>query len=219
MSVLWARTPFAVPAAAAVVYLRLHRTRPLVVTSDTLKFGFHAAAPRSHAEVLRVVALLDRLLFQARRRAAVLAGYQLFDDLISLQTAAGGMPSRGISALLPLLGPDHLGGRTTRLADVSVSADGVVQSLDDVCATHRILVDDLPEGLHARDMLRWSNPATTARLDPDVVERILSAATASSLAIGLVAAETLGRYRWEDPLDLAAVLSRVTGEHLLGVTA
>jgi hypothetical protein len=129
------------------------------------------------------------------------------------------MPSRGISALLPLLAPDHVGDRATDLVDVSVGDDGVVRSLDDVCAAHRILVDDLPDGLDAGDALRWSSPATMARLDPDVVERILSAATASSLAIALVAAETLGRFRWENPLDLATLLSRVTGDHPLGATA
>ena len=40
-----------VPAATAIVYLPLHRTRPVTVTEQTLAFGFRAASAADPAEV------------------------------------------------------------------------------------------------------------------------------------------------------------------------
>ena len=61
-----------VPATTAIVYLPLHRNRPVTVTGQTLAFGFRAASTSDPAEVPAVAAVADLDLMQARRHAAVL---------------------------------------------------------------------------------------------------------------------------------------------------
>ena len=66
--------------SAAIVYLPLHRTRPLTVTGQTLTFGFRAASITGEAEAGALAALADLDLIQARRHAAVLTGCMLGGD-------------------------------------------------------------------------------------------------------------------------------------------
>ena len=65
------------PVTTAIVYLPLHRTRPVTVTGQTLAFGFRAVSASDPAELPAVAAVADLDLMQARRHAAVLAGYHL----------------------------------------------------------------------------------------------------------------------------------------------
>src|SRR5262245_44563934 len=76
-----------VPSAVAIVYLPLHRTQTMVVTEQTLTFGFRAASTNSTAEIPELAAIADQDLMQARRHAAVLAGHLLADDLTALRQA------------------------------------------------------------------------------------------------------------------------------------
>ena len=66
--------------SAAIVYLPLHRTRPLTVTGQTLTFGFRAASITGEAEAGALAGLADLDLIQARRHAAVLTGCMLAGD-------------------------------------------------------------------------------------------------------------------------------------------
>jgi hypothetical protein len=218
VSVLWARAPHAVPAAAAVVYLRVERTRTLVVGNDTVGFGFHAAAPRSHVAVLNLVGLLDRIFVQARRHATILAGHQLLDDLTGLQAAARGMPTRGISALVPTWGRDERERGVAGYVDTSTCADGGTRTLDEACTTHRIAVGGLPEGLDAHDTLRQRHQTAMTRRDQHAADRVLAAALGHSLAIALVAADACGKYRWDEPLDLGTLIFREAWDHLPTLT-
>ena len=88
-----------VPVTTAIVYLPLHRTQPVTVTGQTLTFGFRAASATDQSEIPGVAAVADLDLMQARRHAAVLAGYHLADDLAALQRADGGAVWRGLAAV------------------------------------------------------------------------------------------------------------------------
>ena len=84
--------------SAAIVYLPLHRTRPLAVTGPTLTFGFRAASITGQAEADDLAALADLDLIQARRHAAILTGCMLSRTLADLQRRAG-TTLRGLSAV------------------------------------------------------------------------------------------------------------------------
>src|SRR5512142_2188173 len=88
-----------VPKTTAIVYLPLHRTRPVTVTGQTLTFGFRAASATDQPEIPGVAAVADLDLMQARRHAAVLAGYHLADELAALQRADGRAVWRGLAAV------------------------------------------------------------------------------------------------------------------------
>jgi hypothetical protein len=87
------------PAAVAIVYLPLHRTRTVTVTEQTLTFGFRAARAEDRADMSALAAIADLDLIQARRHAAVLAGYLLADDLAALRQAGDAARLRGLAAV------------------------------------------------------------------------------------------------------------------------
>ena len=87
------------PAAVAIVYLPLHRTRALTVTEQTLTFGFRAASTDDAAEMPGLAAIADLDLMQARRHAAILAGHLLAADLAVLRQADDAAAWRGLAAV------------------------------------------------------------------------------------------------------------------------
>ena len=84
--------------SAAIVYLPLHRTRPVTVTGQTLTFGFRAASITGEAEAGALAGLADLDLIQARRHAAILTGCMLPSELTGLQMPAG-VILRGLAAI------------------------------------------------------------------------------------------------------------------------
>lgn len=87
------------PAAVAIVYLPLHRTRTVTVTEQTLTFGFRAASAEDPADMPALAAIADLDLMQARRHAAVLAGHLLTGDLAALRQAGDAAALRGLAAV------------------------------------------------------------------------------------------------------------------------
>jgi hypothetical protein len=80
-----------VPAAVAVAYLPLHRTRAITVTEGTLAFGFRAFSTFDAEDVRELAGLADLDLMQARRHASLLAGHCLPGHLRALRQAAPGV--------------------------------------------------------------------------------------------------------------------------------
>ncbi|WP_433227553.1 hypothetical protein [Actinomadura formosensis] len=75
-----------VPVAHAVVYLPLHRTRPIDADGG-VEFGFRAVAAPEPAGLPELLRLADLDVLRARRLAKVVTGYALADDLRALVTA------------------------------------------------------------------------------------------------------------------------------------
>jgi hypothetical protein len=175
------------PAAAAIVYLPLHRSRPVTVTGQTLAFGFRAASASELADVPAVAAVADLDLMQARRHAAVLTGYQLGKDLAALQRADGSAACRGLAA---------------------VAGDWAGRS---PAAGQAVLFDcdlDLPGGLPLGPACQQDGitPMTTVgAADGDWHPATL--AVARALAIALLCARHLGRYEWAGTLDTRALMA------------
>jgi hypothetical protein len=177
----------AMPAAAAVVYLPLHRTRPVTVTAQTLTFGFRAATASDPAEVPAVATVADLDLMQARRHAAVLTGYHLTNDLFALQDADSVAIHRGLAAVA---------------SDWShrESAPGRAALFD--CGL------DLPRGLSLEQACRQAGvspmPAGATRLED---WHPVTLAVGRALAIAVLYARHQDRYEWTGTLDTEAVLA------------
>jgi hypothetical protein len=183
----------AMATSVAIVYLPLHRTQAMTVTGRTLAFGFRAASIADEAEAGDLAALADLDLLQARRHAAILAGYLLPDELGELRALLAGSALRGLSAV-----QQEWHGRHT-------PARGKAQMID--CRS------DLPgnpslEHARQRAFLMTSSayppegpgkPAGPGLAVTLTVERALS--------IALVCARHLDRYRWEGTLDTGAILA------------
>jgi hypothetical protein len=182
------------PAAAAIVYLPLRRTGVVTVTGQTLAFGFRAAAVDDDADRAEVAAVADLDLMQARRHAAVLAGYLLADDLAALRRADGTTAWRGLAAVAgdwALRGP--AAGRAA-LLDCGLDLPGS-PPLAQARQQSGLTLVEADTARHGS----W-DPAALA------VER--------ALAIALLCARHLGHYDWSGTLDTAAVMAATTWDCL-----
>jgi hypothetical protein len=184
----------ALPVTAAVVYLPLHRTRPVTVTAQTLTFGFRAASASDPAEVPAVATVTDLDLMQARRHAAILTGYQLLNDLSALQQAnsAGGM--RGLAAVASDWANRKPEAGRADLFDCGLDLPAG-PPLGQACQQ----VSISPLSADATSLRDW-HPVTLA------VER--------ALAIALLCARHQGRYQWAGTLDTEAVMAAGTWDCL-----
>ncbi|WP_055749884.1 hypothetical protein [Frankia sp. AvcI1] len=184
--------------AAAAVYLPLPRTRSLTVTDATVRFGFHAIAAEVPAETAAVVTSVDAQLVQARRRAAILAGHRLGDQLTALTAASAGQPIRGITAVRAAWHSQPSECGLARLHDTGRQPGPV--TLADICAGYALhaLPADFP--LAGADGF-WA------------ASQILRQLVAYALAIALIAARNADRYQWE-ALHLDAVVEAAAWDQL-----
>ena len=176
-----------IPATTAIVYLALHRNRPVTVTGQTLAFGFRAVSAADPAEVPAVAAVADLDLMQARRHAAVLTGYHLDKDLAALQQADGVTECRGLAALA-----GDWAGRGP--------APGRAAMFD--CDL------DLPGGLplgRACQQAGISPVPTSGAGNESCYQATL--AVERALAIALLCAWHQGRYEWDGTLDTKTVMT------------
>ncbi len=179
-------------ACCVMVYLPLHRTRPVAVTAETLAFGFRAAGITQVNETPALAAIADLDLMQARRHAKALAAHAPRDDLIALQAAATG-PVRGL-----LTARQAWAGRRK-------PARGMAMMID----TAR----DLPGGPALAGMCEHAHvmPPTAracfAGLAQPCDELSVGATVAWALAIALACAQYLGSYQWDGTLDITQIMA------------
>ena len=185
--------------SAAIVYLPLHRTRPMTVTGPTLTFGFRAASITGEAEARALAGLADLDLSQARRHAAILTGSMLSGALAELQRLAG-ITLRGLSAVQAEWAGRHAPVRG-RAAMFDCPGDLPGQPfLEDACQRAGLTArpGSLPAGLDATAAAR-----TLAAL---LVER--------ALIMALVCARHLGRYSWDGTLNTGDIMAASTWDCL-----
>ena len=182
------------PVTAAIVYLPLHRTKTVTVAGQTLALGFRASTASDMSEMPDVAALADLDLMQARRHAAILAGYRLDLDLAALRQCDGLTVRRGLAAVT---------GDWTRRGPAASRATLLDCGLD-LPARPPLRQACLAAGLsplraHAARQADW-HPAALA------VER--------ALTIALLAARHQGRYDWSGTLDTGAIITAATWDCL-----
>jgi hypothetical protein len=170
------------PAAAAIVYLPLHRTRTVSVTEQTLMFGFRAVTITDPAQAASLAAVADLDLLQARRHAAVLAGYRLARDLTALRQDGDAAGLRGLAAV------------EREWADRGPAA-GKAATFD--CGL------DLPGGLTLEEACEQASLV----VHPDAGLPGGWQAVARALMIALVCARYQGRYQWDETLRMGQVMA------------
>jgi len=176
-----------IPAATAIVYLPLHRSRPVTVTGQTLAFGFRAASAAGPAEVPAMAAVADLDLMQARRHAAVLTGYHLDKDLAALQHADGVTQCRGLAAVA---------GDWADRGPAPGRADLFDCDLD--------LPGGLPLGRACQQAGISPVPASGAGNESCYQATL---AVERALAIALLCARHQGRYEWDGIIDTKTVMT------------
>jgi hypothetical protein len=175
------------PVTAAIVYLPLHRTRAVTVTGQTLTFGFRASAASDMTEIPAVAAVADLDLIQARRHAAILAGYLLADDLAMLGQAGSMTAWRGLAVVT--------GDWASRSPAVGRAA------LFDCCLD---LPGNPPLGQACRQVGLHPVEAEAAGQEG---WHPAALAVGRALAIALLCARHQGRYDWSGTLDTRAVMA------------
>lgn len=185
----------AVPLTTAIVYLPLHRSKPVAVTGQTLAFGFRAISAGDPAELPAVAAVADLDLMQARRHAAVLAGYHLSQDLAALRPADGTTTRRGLAAVADDWADRREAAGRAALVDCDLDLPGAGRPLGQACQEAGIS----PTGTGGTSQ-GTSHPATLA------VQR--------ALVIALLCARHHGRYEWDGVLDTGQVMAAATWDCL-----
>jgi hypothetical protein len=186
------RVAFAAPAAVAVAYLPLHRTRVLTVTEDTLAFGFRAASTADADGIPGLAEAADLDLMQARRHARFLAGSALPPDLQMLREAAPGLAARGLAAV-----EASWADRQTHPRGIATMVD--VGDLADACRSAAVAATCAS--------MNGSSTARGIAGDPGIAEQLAAAAAEQALAIALACARSLGRYCWAGTMGTARVMA------------
>lgn len=185
------------PAAVAIVYLPLHRTRTVTVTEQTLTFGFRVASADEPADMPALAAIADLDLMQARRHAAVLAGHLLTGDLAALRQAGDAGALRGLAAVAREWAAR--GQATGKAATFDCGLDLPARPpLELACQLAGIAAGPGPDGAADRQAVTLA------------VER--------ALMIALVSARHLGRYEWAGTLRIGPVLAAATWDCLQPAT-
>lgn len=180
-----------VPAAVAIVYLPLHRTRTMVVTEQTLTFGFRAASTSGAAETAGLAVIADQDLMQARRHAAVLAGHLLADDLAALRQPGDVAALRGLAAVEREWAARGTAAGRAAMFDCGLDLPGR-PPLEHACQQAGIVTG--PGG---------------SKSGPDRPAGCLAATLAvqRALMIALVCARHQGRYEWAGALRVGQVMA------------
>jgi hypothetical protein len=177
--------------AVAIVYLPLHRSRTLAITTQTVAFGFHAASTGDPAKADALALAADLDLLQACRHAAVLAGHLLADDLSALRALAPGTALRGVTAVGQAWA-DRRSATRGRATTVDCGLDlPATTSLAELCA-------------HA--LVSASAACTTVEESADD-ELAAVRAVERALVIALAAARHLDRYTWEGALPVDEIMA------------
>ncbi|HUY48166.1 MAG TPA: hypothetical protein VMV92_20955 [Streptosporangiaceae bacterium] len=185
------------PAAVAIVYLPLHRTRTLTVTEQTLTFGFRAASTDDAAEMPGLAAIADLDLMQARRHAAILAGHLLAGDLAVLRQADDVAVWRGLAAVeREWANRGEAAGRAA-MFDCQLDLPGS-PSLEQACQQAGIIS---PHG---------SPPGEDRSAD----HHAAALAVERGLMIALLCARHQGRYDWAGTLCTGQVMAAATWDCL-----
>ena len=173
------------PAAIAVAYLPLHRTRAITVTEGTLTFGFRAASTADGNRICRVAGVADLDLMQARRHARFLAGHALAADLHALREAAPGQVNRGLAAV------------ESGWADRRQRARGTAAMIDLCDDGNDLAAISRQAGIMASPASVASSSASGDAAGLRTSEHLAAAAAERALTIALACARGLGQYRWE----------------------
>ena len=185
------------PSAVAIVYLPLHRTRTLIVTEQTLTFGFRTASTGDLAELPSLAAIADLDVMQARRHAAVLTGHQLADDLAGLRLSGATAALRGLLAV-----------------EQEWATRGQVAGRAATFDCWRDLPGTPPLELACRQVRIIASPEDSRDSTKLDAWHASAAAVERALTIALICARHQGRYDWTGTLHSGSIVAAATWDFL-----
>ena len=207
----------AVPMAAAMVYLPLHRTKARQLDPATFHFGYRAFVLTAETDAATIAAAIDGHLVQARRLAVVVAAHDYLDDAAGLlqwtSTHTAGIAS--VAAAWENRASTERG--TAALLETARDLTPHEPKLFQACEVHGLAVT---EGYGGLPITFDAQAAYEAFIDADdpptddereaIVQSLAHGAVYQALAVALLAAKGMERAEWDAPLPVGALMDAVT---------
>jgi len=177
---------------AAMVYLPLHRTRTVMITSREMPVGFRAVSTSDHSELPALARIADLDLARAVRHGSVMAGHLLAAELARLQELAGGAVLRGVTSTARAW-TDRDASVQGRAIQIDTGLDLPAASLDQACQIARI-----------GNRTSWEQIAHGTRADSELAT---AQTVGRCLTIALLAGRHLGRVCWQQDLNVTEAVT------------
>jgi hypothetical protein len=207
-----------VPVSYSVVYLRLHRTLEVDLTLG-VNFGFRAATAVTEDETEELVRLLDLDAMRARRLAKIVAGYRLAEDLRRIEALADDEVGRGIRSLASAVeAPFPQNPGFARAFDIKNDQVGCGGDLAAASVTVGVAIATARRAFESQQTIdavvgnvhglavAGSRMTSESEINRSL-EWLAACATERALICALTAGRSLGRYTWEDTLDISAAMA------------
>ncbi|PPT14779.1 hypothetical protein [Streptomyces cinnamoneus] len=205
MSIQWADEGSAVvPIGAAAVFIPVHRTSAREITADTLHFGYRSVAMESSGDGADILAFVDSLLIQGRRKAEIVSWHSFADDLHALRPLLS-KPHAGIEALGEAWADRTVRERGTALFIDTAGDDGT--QLDSALASNALDFGPVLWSFRAPAVLQEVYEVLTIPTvsQEDLVwhtQHVGAAALMCALAVALIGGRQAERLTWQESLDL-----------------
>ena len=201
------------PVSYAVVYLRLHRSKPVDVTGG-LAFGFRAVSATREHDLAELVRLYDLDAMRARRLAKIVTGHRLADDLFAVDAMTeNNSIGRGIRSLADAW---HNSGRsqTAGMARIFDTADECTErgELADAAVASK-LAEPIKWAFRTQQTINRFFDAACGLSTWPVAEQVHAlewlavCSIERALINALIAARHLDRYTWEGTFGIGAALA------------
>lgn len=229
VSVLWGEAGGEPPVimGAAMVFAKVHRTRPLPVSVDLAQFGYRILVPEKLGENDALRKVLDDTLVQARRKAQFIAWHNGADDLHvlrSLPRPDGTPRDPGIESVVEAWGKrDVRDPSAARCVDSSHDL-GPAGPIADTALAHGLAPMAAFAGTTQQDHAQEVCEALTEGRYLAAELGVLAASVLSSAVTAmLLGGKAVQRLEWyEPPLDVTAYIRPVAWDvapELFGVSA
>lgn len=190
------------PVWGCAVYLTVRSTRTLTLDGFSPSFGYEVLTLEPGDEPAMLVERMDELLVASRRQAKFLAGHHLAPDLDRLAGFATTRRFPGVDGVRQLWSNRAEKGRgMAKMVDTAHDFDppGPV-ALTAACGRANLTATVLADP-----------DSAPGRSDPAVLVR---QALTRTLAVGLIAARSTGRYDWSSPVDVDELVTAAAWDQL-----
>ena len=207
----------AVPMAAGMVYLPVHRTKTQLLDPARFHFGYRAFVLTHETDAPAIAEAIDGHLVQARRHAAAVAAHDYLDDAAGLlrwtSTHTAGIASVA-AAWEDRANPER---STAALIETARDLTPHEPKLTQACEAHGLKITEGYGGLPipfdaqaAYDTLIDTDDPPTDDERETIVQSLAHGAVYQALAVALLAAYAIERAMWDVPLPVGALMDAVT---------
>ncbi|MEE1764397.1 hypothetical protein [Streptomyces sp. SP18BB07] len=218
LSVLWGDSTEPVIMGAAVVVMRVHRTKTMPVSAPLIHFGYRTLVPSAEGENEAILTEIDTTLIQARREASVISWHNGADDLHVLNQ----MPRPNGAARLPGIEAVTAAwrDRTVREKGVALCVDtgydlGPFGLISTTAQDHGLV--PVPEFLGCQqqdDAQKACDKLVFGAMPETVTEFMAGSALSSALTTALLGGKVTDRLHWDGELHIRDAMEAVAWDVL-----